>query len=161
MTLVDFEHITPHFNTHQAAATGDRTMMGGFMAQAIPAQIRHELEQQLRARYAQLRDEVRQELIDHNGKDYSDIAGKVHDPGDESVADLISDLELAAIDRNINEIRAIETALSHLAAGTYGVCEDCGGEIALERLKAYPTASRCIRCQEIHETAHGGAPPKL
>lgn len=131
------------------------------MAQGLPAQIRHELEQRLRERYAVLREEVRQELMEQDQHDYSDIAGKVHDPGDESVADLISDLELAAIDRNIHEIRAIEGALGRLADGTYGLCQDCGEDIAVERLKAYPTASRCIRCQQRYETEHGGAAPKL
>lgn len=131
------------------------------MAQALPVQTRHELEQTLRTRYAELREEVRQEMLEHDQHDYSDLAGKVRDPGDESVADLISDLELATIDRNIHEIRAIETALGHLAEGTYGLCEDCGEEIAVERLKAYPTANRCIRCQERYEREHGGRPPKL
>lgn len=131
------------------------------MAKAIPTRTRHELDQQLRARYAELRDEVRQELLEEGQQAYSDIAGKVHDPGDESVADLICDLELAAIDRNLNEIRAIETALNRLADGTYGLCEDCGQTIAVARLQAYPTAIRCIRCQERFETEHGGAPPKL
>lgn len=131
------------------------------MTQALPAHTRRELEDTLRARYAQLREEVSRELLDQDQYDYSDIAGKVHDPGDESVADLISDLELAAIDRNVSEIRAIETALDHLADGTYGLCVDCGDTIAVERLKAYPTASRCIRCQERYEKDHGGAPPKL
>lgn len=131
------------------------------MSQALPAQTRQELEQTLRARYAELREEVRQELLEQDQHDYSDIAGKVHDPGDESVADLISDLELATIDRNLHEIRAIESALNHIAEGSYGRCEDCGETIAVERLKAYPTASRCIRCQERYENEHGGAPPKL
>lgn len=131
------------------------------MAQALPAQTRHELEQTLRTRYKALRDEVRQEMLEQDQHDFSDIAGKVHDPGDESVADLIADLELATIDRNISEIRAIETALSHIADGTYGLCEDCGEPVAVERLRAYPTATRCIRCQERFETEHGGAPPKL
>jgi DnaK suppressor protein len=33
------------------------------------------------------------------------------------------------------------------ARGTYGICEDCSGEIGAERLDALPDATRCIRCQ--------------
>jgi len=33
------------------------------------------------------------------------------------------------------------------ARGTYGICEDCSGEIGEERLVALPDATRCIRCQ--------------
>lgn len=31
-------------------------------------------------------------------------------------------------------------------------CADCGAPIAPARLKAYPLATRCIGCAEIHET---------
>jgi RNA polymerase-binding protein DksA len=45
-----------------------------------------------------------------------------------------------------NEIDAIDTVLARLANGTYGVCSGCGGDIAPARLKAQPTATRCIAC---------------
>lgn len=32
-----------------------------------------------------------------------------------------------------------------------GYCDDCGGEIARERLMSNPTATRCIDCQEEYE----------
>src|SRR5215468_10164127 len=38
-----------------------------------------------------------------------------------------------------------------IEGGTYGVCIDCGEEIAPSRLEAYPTAGRCIACQSGHE----------
>ena len=42
----------------------------------------------------------------------------------------------------------IERALRKIQDGTYGVCERCGREIPDERLRAVPSASLCIRCQE-------------
>jgi RNA polymerase-binding protein DksA len=45
-----------------------------------------------------------------------------------------------------NEIDAIDTVLARLANGTYGVCSSCGADIAPARLKAQPTATRCINC---------------
>ena len=37
----------------------------------------------------------------------------------------------------------------------YGVCEECGGDIGIERLDALPHARLCIRCKELEE--NGGA----
>jgi DnaK suppressor protein len=44
---------------------------------------------------------------------------------------------------NLTEIAAAE---DRLAAGTYGVCELCGGPIGEGRLEARPVARRCIDC---------------
>jgi len=131
------------------------------MPEALTPQMQQTLEQRLRTRYAELTDEVRRELLQQDEQRYLDIAGKVHDPGDESVADLISDMELAVIDRNVSEIRAIEGALGRFAEGTYGICSDCGEPIAPARLEAYPTAVRCFICQQRFEQDHGSAAPKL
>ncbi|HEY6538482.1 MAG TPA: TraR/DksA C4-type zinc finger protein [Candidatus Dormibacteraeota bacterium] len=43
-----------------------------------------------------------------------------------------------------DEVRA---ALAKLAAGTYGVCQDCGQEVPEGRLAALPWAIRCVACQ--------------
>jgi RNA polymerase-binding transcription factor DksA len=42
--------------------------------------------------------------------------------------------------------RDLEQALDRVAAGTYGICESCGGGIPLERLEARPGATRCTGC---------------
>lgn len=60
--------------------------------------------------------------------------------------------------RDTAELRDIDAALHRLDDGSYGVCNDCGITIPLERLKAQPTAERCIDCQERHERRH---PPQL
>jgi DnaK suppressor protein len=39
-----------------------------------------------------------------------------------------------------------ERALAKLDAGTYGRCDDCGGEIAPKRLAAMPDAVLCVTC---------------
>jgi len=40
-----------------------------------------------------------------------------------------------------------EHARARIAEGGYGVCEDCSGKIAPERLEALPDATRCVSCQ--------------
>lgn len=63
------------------------------------------------------------------------------------------DLELALDDHETQELASIDAALARIAAGTYGECQDCGADIAPERLRAAPEAARCIHCQEAAEKA--------
>src|SRR5437667_12295548 len=44
-------------------------------------------------------------------------------------------------------LRAIEEAIHRLDQGTYGVCMDCEGDIALARLDAVPSTLVCIECK--------------
>ncbi|WP_435099586.1 TraR/DksA family transcriptional regulator [Arhodomonas sp. AD133] len=125
------------------------------MAQRLTGTQIDALRQQLRARFDQLRDEIHAELVQSDQEHYQDLAGQVHDPGDESVADLLVDIGLADIDRHIAEIRDIEAALARMHMGTYGACSDCGDAIALARLQAHPTAKRCRRCQIAYEGQQG------
>ena len=57
----------------------------------------------------------------------------------------------AVIAQNLEDVRDIRAARERLAAGSYGICTDCGEAIAYERLLAYPAAKRCIHCQRLHE----------
>lgn len=120
------------------------------------AQLRQIMEQRLQ----QLLEEIRDELTRSGEQHYIDLAGRVTDLGDESVADMLADLDAAMVDRQITEVREIEASLKRLAAGDFGACADCGGEIVFARLRAYPTATRCISCQAVHEKtyAHEGNP---
>ena len=119
-----------------------------------------QLKQSLEKRRQLLLEEIRDELTRSGEQHYVDLAGRVPDLGDESVADMLSDLDAAIVDRQIIEVRTIETTLKRLSSGDYGACADCGADIPLERLRAYPTAARCISCQSVHELtyAHEGRP---
>lgn len=59
-----------------------------------------------------------------------------------------------ALRRRMETRRAeIEEALARMDSGEYGVCEDCGDDIALARLLANPTARLCVHCQADRESA--------
>jgi DnaK suppressor protein len=105
-------------------------------------------------RARQLREEIRQTLLKGDSEQYLQIADAVRDLEDESFADLIVDVGLAEIDRDLEELRAIDAALLRIAEGTYGTCTDCERTIELPRLEAAPHASRCIDCQTVHERTH-------
>jgi RNA polymerase-binding transcription factor DksA len=46
----------------------------------------------------------------------------------------------------LDTLREIEDALAKFDAGTYGLCESCGNQIAEARLEAMPAARLCIEC---------------
>jgi RNA polymerase-binding protein DksA len=49
------------------------------------------------------------------------------------------------------ELAKITTALLRMDSGEFGLCADCGLQIAPERIKAYPYASECIDCANMGE----------
>ena len=113
-----------------------------------------QLRTAMRARQVELREEIRQALIKSDSEHYLQIADSVRDLEDESFADLIVDVGLAEIDRDLDELRAIDAALLRVADGSYGVCEVCEKPIDLKRLNLTPHALRCIDCQTIFERTH-------
>ena len=115
-----------------------------------------ELKSRLQERHQALREEIHQELLDSDEEHYIDLAGQVHDLEEESVADLLIDLGLAIIDMHIGELRDIESALRRMDVGAYGVCIDCDDDVEVDRLLAFPTAKRCLLCQENFERNHAG-----
>lgn len=120
-----------------------------------------------RERLAQRREQLRWDLLDKikssDDKNFAAVAGRVHDSGDESIADVFVDMNTALIEKEVSELRDVEAALARLREGTFGVCIDCGAEIDRERLEAYPTARRCLACQNAKEDRRGGrdATPSL
>jgi RNA polymerase-binding transcription factor DksA len=112
----------------------------------------------MKARKRLLLDEIRQGLARAGNERYAKVLGEVHDRGDESVADLLRDVQQAEVTRDVGELRDIEGAQARIAAGRYGRCIDCEAEIGYARLQAYPSAKRCIGCQELREKTKASPP---
>ncbi len=70
-------------------------------------------------------------------------------------AERVRALELRLIGRQGFMLKKIDNALFKIKNGTYGVCEECDGDIEINRLKARPTATQCIHCKEIEEKGEG------
>lgn len=118
---------------------------------SLTAEQIEEIRKALRQRRELLRDEVLLQLQQVDEGPMTELAGQVHDSGEESIADLLADLSIQGLDQANSEIIAIENALMRIQRGTYGYCVDCDDEIAIERLKVNPTAERCVPCQEKFE----------
>ena len=117
------------------------------------------LEQQLRLHREVLQAHLRVARRTAESERYLDVAGSVHSLSDESFAELSTALSNASLGREADALREIEEALHRLLVHSYGYCVDCGQPIALERLRADPTAKRCLACQQRHEDPHGGKDP--
>jgi len=111
-----------------------------------------QLTRKLKEDYQKLLLEVRDELENSGNQHRIDLLNsEPGDAGDESLANALADFNLAILDRHIDEMRDIEAALQRVRNGEYGVCIDCGEAVTFPRLMAYPTAKRCIVCQEQRE----------
>ena len=130
------------------------------MAALTQSQI-DQLARKLTEDYRVLLREVRGELENSGNQHRIDLLNnEPGDSGDESLANALADFNLTVLDRHIDAMRDIEAALQRIKNGEYGVCTDCGDDVAFALLQAYPTANRCITCQEKRERdyAHEGHP---
>jgi DnaK suppressor protein len=55
-------------------------------------------------------------------------------------------------DRESFLIKKVRQSLEDIENGEYGICEDCAEDISIERLKARPVTSFCIRCKTKRES---------
>jgi RNA polymerase-binding transcription factor DksA len=96
----------------------------------------------LRAQLEEERDRVRGQLRELHAADDS------FDDGFADTSQVTAERgEIEALSGSLTEtLRDIEDALAKFAAGTYGQCEQCGGEIGSARLQAMPAARLCITC---------------
>jgi len=121
------------------------------MSVLSPTQL-DQLARKLKEDYQALVREVREELENSGNQHRIDLLNREPgDSGDESLANALADFNLALLDRHIDGMRDIEAALQRIRNGEYGVCIDCGDAVTFLRLMAYPTAKRCIVCQEQRE----------
>lgn len=75
------------------------------------------------------------------------------DPEELAVEATTNLVETRLTEDHENLLRKIDFALERLAEGTYRQCANCGGKIPLERLRAKPSASLCVSCQELKDSA--------
>ena len=120
-------------------------------------QQRETLQGLLDQRAAALREAIAAALRATGNEHAAGLANHLEET-DEPVADLESAIEIAALEREVRELRAIESAQRRLHEPDFGLCEDCAAEIPYARLSANPTATRCIGCQAQRERGSEASP---
>src|SRR4029450_11759056 len=80
-------------------------------------------------------------------------AATVKDAEEQSVDDFVQEMDFAIMEMKAESLGKIDEAIRRLEAGVYGVCAECGTDIAEARLKALPFPPLC-RCGQ--EAGGGG-----
>ena len=73
------------------------------------------------------------------------------DPTDRAALEADRNFMLRIRDREHKLIKKIKKALERIEKGTFGICETCGEDISIKRLKARPVTSQCIECKSKEE----------
>jgi RNA polymerase-binding protein DksA len=111
-----------------------------------------ERARQLRELLAEIRSQENQwvkAMRERDSLEYSTLG----DEGDSAASDEGFELTASLAELAGNRATAVESALRRFQEGRYGLCEECGEEIPVERLKAVPATVLCVDCQRELETA--------
>jgi DnaK suppressor protein len=73
------------------------------------------------------------------------------DEADRANQDMQCDFDSVRLQQVRHALQDINAALTRQAAGDYGQCVACGGDIPVQRLRSVPTARYCRTCQEERE----------
>ena len=119
--------------------TRKSTMTRDEERQAMLRQMLEERRREIHEKLRSLRETLPAEVVE------------VRDPEERSVADFVQEVDFALMEMKSATLSKIDEALHRLAEGRYGVCAECGEEIAEARLQAVPFASFCRDCQEERE----------
>jgi DnaK suppressor protein len=105
--------------------------------------------------YRRLLLQKRDELINHLYERGSLMATEqdLVDEGAFAREDVVKDLAVTNMEREIRTLSEVELSLRLLESGTYGLCGSCGSEIPRARLQALPWTRICVVC------AGGGIDP--
>ena len=73
------------------------------------------------------------------------------DPTDRASHEAERSFELRIRDREHKLIKKIKKAIERIDSKTFGVCEACGEDITMDRLRARPVTAHCIECKTREE----------
>jgi len=106
--------------------------------------------EELKTRLTAMLDEI---ISEHAGglEFLSDGSQALPDSVDQASMETDIKISLAMRERERQRARDIRFALRQIEDGTYGVCEECGEQIAVARLMAFPATTLCVHCKEALE----------
>ncbi|MDR2893463.1 MAG: RNA polymerase-binding protein DksA [Deltaproteobacteria bacterium] len=84
-------------------------------------------------------------------EDMTDSNELCADPADRATVESDRAFTLRIRDRERKLIKKINGAIGRIEDGSYGICEECGDEIGVPRLKARPVTKLCINCKSKQE----------
>jgi len=110
------------------------------------------VEKSEKSQYEKILLERKKELIDslselvQNSREAD--PGVAQDIGDKAESSYTKEFLLSLSVTEREQLLLIDEALNRMAAGRFGVCEECGKEITKKRLSALPWTPLCIECRQ-------------
>ena len=95
-----------------------------------------------------------EELLAHAGDTVSGMTTPKEnfpDPTDRAALESDRNFMLRIRDRESKLIKKIKKALERIENQTFGLCDKCGCDISIKRLKARPVTAQCIDCKTKEE----------
>ena len=102
---------------------------------------RDELQSEYDRSLVEITELQRERLADSAGDDQADTGTKTFE----------REQEITLANNLLERITQVERAIERLGEGHYGWCERCGNAIPVERLAAFPSATRCVSCKQLEE----------
>lgn len=98
--------------------------------------------------------ETKRELLNRYQSHFSDLRERETkgDEGDQTISILAENQLFAVQQRLRSQLSEIESALARIERGTFGICEETGEPISLERLLAIPWTRLSIEGAEMRES---------
>ena len=119
------------------------------------------MDKEIQALFKDILTKRLNELLDEAEKTVAgmtDAEDTFPDPTDRATLESDRNFLLRIRDRERKLIMKIREAMQRIEDDMYGICEACGDDIGIDRLKARPVTTLCIECkrkQESNERARG------
>lgn len=104
--------------------------------------------------------EIREELVKQRDTILSEAEAAMNTLPEQTVFPDLGDQASAEMDRNFmlrlrgreqRLLKKIDEAIERIDSGSFGICDVCGEEIDIKRLKARPVTNMCIACKTEQE----------
>jgi DnaK suppressor protein len=126
------------------------------------------MDQAQRGRYRKALEKLRREAlakaparVEPNRRDAAEVG--VADEDAQALSEMLQAISSQRNKGQAERVARIDRALRRLAdePDEYGLCEECGEEIAPGRLSAMPEATLCAECQSARDPRRGGTRRKV
>ena len=120
-----------------------------------------EMEKELIEKMKQALVDLKTEIINQLMANSNDFRQIVESMEAKDVVDIASDdIDRRMLDavgtKDLNRLKLIDSALTRIEQGKYGLCMKCGKRIHKERLKTIPYALLCVHCKSADEKRSRG-----
>ena len=94
------------------------------------------------------RERIVAEWKSHGGSIGPGTDWNLRDPEERATQVSSTQIDLQIAEDDANLLEKVEFAIRRVEDDTYEQCTGCGGQIPMERLRAKPSVSLCVACQE-------------